>query len=306
MSDAITRTLNYDGLSFSYQLLRSATAAIEPVLAIGGVLQGMHGWSIMQQHVLPHADLISMDLPGSGTATPLNPRQKMETMCRAVDVILDDLGIERVNFLGYSFGSAVAYRCAQDRPERIARLALGGVPVQISDKLISLWKRGADRMRAGDPEGMVDILMEMFLCPRGRAEVRNRDVVRRLVRRMTLRALTTSPHGFQTMERSVLENLDPVGGLYGVPTLVFCGEHDTISSMAEQRDFAAGLEDCRFAAVAEADHWVFLERRDEASDLVMRYFTDRPLTGLPYVVGDTAARPGSVGTTALSPQVSVG
>lgn len=125
MSDAITRTLAYDGLSFSYQLLRSASPVVEPVLAIGGVLQGMHGWSIMQQHVLPHADLISMDLPGSGAATPLNPRQKMETMCRAVDVILDDLGIERVNFLGYSFGSAVAYRCAQDRPERIARLALG-------------------------------------------------------------------------------------------------------------------------------------------------------------------------------------
>ncbi|MET7357983.1 alpha/beta fold hydrolase [Streptomyces sp. NPDC005562] len=288
MSDAIMRTLSYDGLSFSYQLLRSTSPATEPVLVIGGVLQGMHGWSIMQNHVLPHADLISMDLPGSGDATPLDLRQKMETMCRAVEVMVDDIGVERLNLLGYSFGSAVAYRYAQNRPERIARLALGGVPVRISDKLISLWKRGAEHMRAGDPEAMVDILMEMFLCPQGEAEVCNRDIVRRLVRRMTLRALTASPHGFRTMERSVLENLDPVGGLPAVPTLVFCGEHDTISSMAEQRSFAAGLDDCRFAAIAEADHWVFLERRDEASDLVMRYFTEQPLTGLPYVLGGSA------------------
>ncbi|MFH9069048.1 alpha/beta fold hydrolase [Streptomyces alboflavus] len=291
MSDITRRTLQYDGLSFSYQLIRARSPSTEPVLAIGGVLQGMHGWSLMQQHVLPYADLVSVDLPGSGEATPLRPRQKMETMCRAVEVILDDLDVARVNFLGYSFGSAVAYRCAQNRPERIARLALGGVPVRISDRLIELWTRGAARMKAGDAEGLVDILMEMFLCPPGRAPVHNRDIVRRLVRRMTLRALTDNPHGFVTMERSVLENLDPVGGLDGVPTLVFCGEHDTISTLTEQRDFASGIEDCRFAAIAEADHWVFLERRAEASDLVMRHFTERPLTELPYALGGSATGP---------------
>ncbi|NJP79416.1 alpha/beta hydrolase, partial [Streptomyces sp. AA8] len=74
------------------------------------------------------------------------------------------------------------------------------------------------------------------------------------------------------------------GGLHGVPTLVFCGEHDTISSLQEQKEFAATIGDCTFAAIGEADHWVFLQRRYEASDLVMRFFTGRPLTDLDYLI----------------------
>ncbi|MEH6373374.1 alpha/beta hydrolase [Streptomyces sp. KLMMK] len=283
MTKTITHALQLDGLSFSYQVVNSDAPAIDPVLVLGGVLQGMHGWSIMERHVLPHAGLISVDLPGAGESTPLRPEQDMETMCRAIEIIIDDLGLERVNFLGYSFGSAVAFRCAQRRPDRYAKLALGGVPVRISDKLIDLWMRGARRMLSGDANGFVDVLAEMFLCSDAEATVRNRDVVRQLVKRMTLRAVTGSAHGFRTMERSVLENLDPEGGLHGVPTLVFCGEHDTISSLQEQKEFAATIGDCTFAAIGEADHWVFLQRRYEASDLVMRFFTGRPLTDLDYL-----------------------
>ncbi|WP_063804255.1 alpha/beta fold hydrolase [Streptomyces roseifaciens] len=284
MTKAITHTLQLDGLSFSYQVVNTDAPVIEPVLVLGGVLQGMHGWSIMERHVLPYAGLISVDLPGAGESTPLRPEQDMETMCRATEIIIDDLGLERVNFLGYSFGSAVAFRCAQRRPERYAKLALGGVPVRISDKLVDLWMRGAQRMLSGDANGFVDVLAEMFLCSDTEATVRNRDVVRQLVKRMTLRAVTSSAHGFRTMERSVLENLDPQGGLDGVPTLVFCGEHDTISSLQEQKEFAATIGDCTFAAIGEADHWVFLQRRYEASDLVMRFFTGRPLTDLDYLI----------------------
>ncbi|MCX4546375.1 alpha/beta fold hydrolase [Streptomyces sp. NBC_01565] len=284
MTEAITRTLSLDGLSFSYQAIHAEHPVTEPVFVIGGVLQGMHGWSIMERHVLPHASLISVDLPGAGQSTPLRPEQSMETMCRATEVIIDDLGLDRVNFLGYSFGSAVAFRCAQRRPERIAKLVLGGVPVRISDKLIDLWMRGTQRMLSGDANGFVDVLAEMFLCSDAEATVRNRDVVRQLVKRMTLRAVTANAHGFRTMERSVLENLDPEGGLHGVPTLVFCGEHDTISSLQEQREFAATIDGCTFAAITEADHWVFMQRRDEASDLVMRFFTDRPLDDCDYLL----------------------
>ncbi|MFJ8621898.1 alpha/beta fold hydrolase [Kitasatospora sp. NPDC093550] len=291
MSGVTVRRLTHDGLSFSYQVVRADAPSIPPVLAIGGVLQGMNGWSVLQQHVLPFGDLVSVDLPGAGESTPLRPDQGMETMCEVVEALLDDLGADRVNLLGYSFGAAVAHRCAQRRPERIARLALGGMPVRIGDRLTALWWRGAERMAAGDAEGLVDVLMEMFLCPQGRAPVRNRDVVHRLVRRLTLRAVSGTAHGFATMERSVIENLDPVGRLDGVPTLVFCGEHDTISSAAEQREFATTVGDSRFAVIPEADHWVFMERQWEAADLVMRHFTGRPTAALPYLLADPAPPP---------------
>lgn len=71
------------------------------------------------------------------------------------------------------------------------------------------------------------------------------------------------------------------GGLAGVPALVFAGEHDTVSSPVQQREFAATIEGSRFLTMTESDHWVVLERPDDVADLAARFFTDRPLDTAP-------------------------
>lgn len=68
-----------------------------------------------------------------------------------------------------------------------------------------------------------------------------------------------------------------------MPALVFAGEHDTVSSPAQQREFAATIEGSRFLTLTDSDHWVVLERPDDVADLVARFFTDRPLDTAPGV-----------------------
>ncbi|UZJ31057.1 alpha/beta fold hydrolase [Streptomyces endophytica] len=290
MTNEAVHPLRVDGLSYSYRLVRQPAPRTEPVLVLGGALQDKYGWQHLDEPVSPLASLITIDLPGSGNADPLRPDQGLATMCRAVEHVLDDLGVARVNLFGYSFGSAIAFAFAQRRPHRIARLLLGGVPAHITNAQLALWRQAAARMAAGEPEEFVDLALKLWLCQDESRFVRHRKLVHRYVKRLIMHAVTHIPHGFTVLDRSATEELNPSGGLTGVPALVFCGEHDTVSSPARQREFAATIEDSRFLTIAESDHWVALERAQAVVDLVVRFFTDQPLETADYLVTCEPAR----------------
>lgn len=284
MTNEVVNALSVDGLSYSYRLLRQPAPRTEPVLVLGGALQDKHGWEHFDEPVLPSASLITIDLPGTGDADLLRPDQGMDTMCRAVEQVIDDLGIARVNLFGYSFGSTIGFAFAQRQPHRLARLLLGGVPAYVSDAQLTLWREATARMAAGEPEEFVDLALKLWLCQDERRVVRHRKLAHRYVKRLITHALSSIPHGFTVLDRSATDESHLSGGLRGVPALVFCGEHDTVSAPGHQRAFAATIENSRFFTIAESDHWVTFERSQDIIDLVVRYFTDQPLETADYLV----------------------
>jgi pimeloyl-ACP methyl ester carboxylesterase len=290
MPEEVIRTLSVDGLSYSYRLLPQPDARTEPVLVLGGALQGMYGWPQMEDHVHPAAGLVTADLPGMGTADPLRPEQDSDLMCTAIEQIIDDLGVPRVNVFGYSYGAAVAFGCAQRRPERIARLLLGGVPAGITDAQLAYWRRAADRLEAGHPEEFAAMAAAAMLCTDESRAVHRRHLAERYVRRTLLYAATRTPHALNVLDRALNKKLSLDGGLRGVPALVFCGEHDTVSPPARQRAFTATIEDGRFLTVPETDHWAVLERAEDVAALTAAFFTDRPVPAFPAVPASLPAQ----------------
>ncbi|MCX5143782.1 MULTISPECIES: alpha/beta fold hydrolase [unclassified Streptomyces] len=281
MPDEIVRNLTVQGLRYSYRLLPQPAPRTEPVVVIGGALQGMYGWPQMDEHLGPHAQVVTADLPGMGGADPLPPGTGDEVLHTAVTRIIDDLGADRVNLFGFSYGTAIAFGCARRNPGRIARLVLGGVPAHISEAQRTQWGGAVDRLGTGDMEGLATITAEALLCLDPRRRVHRRELARRYVRRSFVHALTHSPHAAQSLRRALGHRPDFSGGLSGVPALVFAGEHDTVTSPERQRAFAATIEGSRFLTIGDSDHWVVLERPDDVADLVARFFTDRPLEAAP-------------------------
>jgi poly(3-hydroxyalkanoate) depolymerase len=67
---------------------------------------------------------IAFDAPGTGRSdTPRKPL-RMRGLAQIVNELLETLGHERVDVLGYSFGGAVAQQLAHDAPHRVRRLIL--------------------------------------------------------------------------------------------------------------------------------------------------------------------------------------
>ncbi|MFF4604572.1 alpha/beta fold hydrolase [Streptomyces sp. NPDC001339] len=282
MTDEVVNALSVDGLSYSYRLLRQPAQRIEPVLILGGLLQGKDGWEHFEEPVLPLTSLITIDLPGSGKADPIRDDQGMDTLCRAVEQVLDDLSIVSVNLFGYSYGSAIGFAFAQRHPHRVARLLLGGVPVEVTSMQLDTWRKAATRVMDGRPGEFVELTLNLWLCQDERRYVRHRRLARRYVKRLLTHAVANTTHGFTILNRAATEGMQPSGELRGVPALVFCGEHDTVSAPEKQRAFAANVENCRFLTITECDHWLPFERSQDVVDLVVRFFTDQPVEGAHY------------------------
>ncbi len=287
MPEETIRSLSVDGLRYSYRLLeRTGPAAgpgTEPVLVLGGALQGMLGWPQMERRLGPVASVVTADLPGMGSAAPLPLGPSADVLCAAVTRIIDDLGVPRVNLFGFSYGAVPAFHCAQRDPERIARLVLGGVPAHITDAQRARWRQAADRLAAGDRDGFAAMVTETLMCLDPDRYVVRRDLAHRYVKRSVRHVVTDSPHASDYLYRSLDDRPDFSGGLSGVPALVFTGEHDTVTSPERQRAFAATIRGSRFTMIRDADHWVVLEKAEEVADLALRFFTDRSLDSAGYL-----------------------
>ncbi|MEW2060560.1 alpha/beta fold hydrolase [Streptomyces sp. NPDC007002] len=304
MPEEIIRTLSAGPVRYGYRVLpydRSGGAVprTEPTLILGGALQGMFGWPQMDDHLGPATDVVTADLPGMGGADPLPPGPSADLLRRAVLGIADDLGAPRLNIFGFSYGTAIAFGFAQRHPDRVARLALGGVPVHIDAEQAACWERARRQLAAGDRDQFAATAADALMCLDPERPVHRRELARRYVRRSFLHALTHSPHAADSLHRALADRPDFTGGLAGVPALVFAGEHDTVTSPARQREFAATIEDSRFLTIGESDHWVVLERAEEVASLVTGFFTGRePAAGAPA----GAVAPGASGAAVLPRQ----
>jgi poly(3-hydroxyoctanoate) depolymerase len=95
-----------------------------PLLMMNGIGANADMWGAAEGILARDSRTIAFDCPGTGRSqTSLLPLP-MPELARIVVAALDELGHERVDVLGFSFGGALAQQLAYDAPERVRRLAL--------------------------------------------------------------------------------------------------------------------------------------------------------------------------------------
>jgi pimeloyl-ACP methyl ester carboxylesterase len=95
-----------------------------PVLLING-LGGSVSMLEPLREDLSDFEVISFDAPGAGRSPSPNRPYTIRTLACLVVGLLDELGYEQVDVVGYSFGGVVAQQLARDHPQRVRRLVLG-------------------------------------------------------------------------------------------------------------------------------------------------------------------------------------
>jgi poly(3-hydroxyoctanoate) depolymerase len=97
-----------------------------PLLMLNGIGSNTEMWGAAEMTLAQGSRTIVFDCPGTGRSqTSLMPL-RMPELARVVVAMLDELGHERVDVLGFSFGGLLAQQLAHDAPERVRRLALLG------------------------------------------------------------------------------------------------------------------------------------------------------------------------------------
>jgi poly(3-hydroxyalkanoate) depolymerase len=94
-----------------------------PLLLMNGIGATAEMWAPLVGH-LDGRELIAVDLPGTGSSPISWPPLRIRAIAQLVAGLLDALGRERVDVLGYSFGGIVAQELAMRAPERVERVVL--------------------------------------------------------------------------------------------------------------------------------------------------------------------------------------
>jgi poly(3-hydroxyoctanoate) depolymerase len=213
--DSHTFVLSIGGL----RIAARSTGSGDPVLLLNGMSRPMDSWALFAG-ALRDRTVIAFDAPGVGASeTPVVP-YSMPMLADVAARVLDAVGIQKADVVGYSHGGAVAQQLAVGHPTRVNRLVLlatacgvGAVPGRPSDVTqILLTPNRGTRWPRPDPLGLL----------------------------------------WQLLAISTWSSI-PVLGCIDVPTLVVCGEHDRAVPPANSRLLAARIPDARIVTI-QAGH----------------------------------------------------
>jgi len=96
----------------------------EPLLLIHGLAGSGADWAFQVAALEKRFRVIVPDLPGSGHSPPPRDGYTIQGFAATLWSLLDQLGVERTNIIGFSLGGAVALEMAARRPSRVPRLGL--------------------------------------------------------------------------------------------------------------------------------------------------------------------------------------
>lgn len=194
-------------------------------------------WLLNQPALEQVATLHAVDLPGHGDA-PADLGDvgdgRIGTLAARIAQALDDAGLARLHLVGHSLGGAVALRLAQDRPDRVASLALiapAGLGQGVDAEFLQHYPELDDAAAATalmqrlvlQPRLIGRVLVARVLAQLGQPE--RRDALRRIAR--ALRDEATD----------IEASADAIGRIdeRALPRLVIWGAHDRINPPDAQR-----------------------------------------------------------------------
>jgi pimeloyl-ACP methyl ester carboxylesterase len=178
--------------------------------------------------------VIALDNRGHGASTKLHDPAAYDSAVMAEDVraLLDHLGIERADAMGYSMGSRIAAFLAVNHPERVRSLILGGLGIRLMEG-VGLPQSIADALEAPSLADVTDPTGRVF---RAFAEQTKSD----------LQALAACIRGSrQTLSRAQVAAIE-------APVLVAVGTNDNVAGSGAA--LAALIPGARFLAIAGRDH----------------------------------------------------
>lgn len=109
-----------------------ADAASDPILLIHGWGGTGSYWAWTAAQLASAARVIVPDLPGTGRSRGVNAPQNMYDQVHSLRALLDQVGVERVQLVGHSMGSAMGLLLTDLLPDRVGRVALTSLSFFIS------------------------------------------------------------------------------------------------------------------------------------------------------------------------------
>lgn len=235
----------------------------EPLLVLHDEL-GYPGWLTWNARLAEDRRLIIPLAPGFGRSPGLDWLSSVRDLACFYGRLLRDLGLDRVDVLGFSFGGWVAAEMAVNSPGQFARMMLvapmGIRPLE--GEILDLFLRSA-------PEYLSAGIYQRASCAEYLKLYGNQPTQPQIEQWEEARAqvarLAWSPY----MHDPSLPSL--IRGIRSLPTLLVWGERDAIIPASTARRYRESLPDAQIAVLQECGHRPELERTQDFVSIVRKF-----------------------------------
>ncbi|MCP3973022.1 MAG: alpha/beta hydrolase [bacterium] len=119
--------------------------------------------ALVDAGLAPRLNVLAVDLRGRGDSD--KPDEGYSMADHAADMLgmMDQLGIERANFGGHSFGGLLTYYLAAHHPERIQRCVVIDAPAEVDETIVEQIQPSLDRLENTYPswEAYLELVQSM-------------------------------------------------------------------------------------------------------------------------------------------------
>ena len=207
--------VNNAGIHIHYEVEGSGP----PITLMHGMGDSIDNWVRMGyvDALKDELRLILIDARGFGESDKPHDPEAYTREAKVSDVVavLDDLGIERAHYWGYSMGASNGWAMGMLRPDRLVSLVLGGYPAlpsPASERDRVKWESRAKLMRLG-----MDVYIAAMEMDRGPMPEENKR-----------RLMANDGHAYAAQQLANITWGTPESAVRAmtVPALVYSGTHD--------------------------------------------------------------------------------
>ena len=235
-----------------------------PVLMLSNSLgTDLHMWDEQVAPFTAHFRLVRYDRRGHGKSSVPKGPYSMDQFGRDVLAVLDELGIERVNWCGLSMGGMVGIWLGANAPQRLDKLILSNTSSYFADKTV--WNDRIKLVREKGLSAVVEITMERWFTKGFRERSPEKMAP---IRRMFL---ATSVGGYAACGEAIRDmDLRPLLARITAPTLVIAGRYDAGTPLEAGEFIAQHIPKARLA-VLETAHIANIEQPKIYADTVAEF-----------------------------------
>jgi pimeloyl-ACP methyl ester carboxylesterase len=229
-------------------------------------------WDAQAAALTPAFQVVRFDSRGFGATPPGDGLLTMERIADDAAALMDHLGIAQATIAGCSMGGYAALAFARRHPERLSGLVLqdtrAGADSPEAKKTRSTL---AEKVRKQGASAAAEAFLPKLL-----GETTKREQPE-LVERIREAMLATRPQGIVDALAGLAARADsrPFLKDIRVPTLVVCGEEDTITPVAESEAMRAEIAGSRLAVVPRAGHLSNLEQPEAFNQALLGFLHGR-------------------------------
>lgn len=230
----------------------------------------VHGFPLaaslfMRQHAIAGVSHVAPDLPGFGTAPPLEGKASMEAYAREVLRAMDAANLERATLAGVSMGGYVLFALMRIAPERVRRLILIDTRETADTEQARQGRyEMIEKVGTGGIEVVIDAMLPKMLTKEAALEYV--DEVRAIMSEST-------PAGVVAALDAMAERGDSSAALprIAVPTLVIVGEDDPITPPSDAERMAAAIPHATLEVIGGAAHLPNIQQSQAFNAAVERF-----------------------------------